>query len=703
VSPARRVEQVCAALLAAVALALVGLGVEGRQLRWVLWSDRDLWRALETPWATTGPELSFGSGGRIPGGGVQLLLAPLVRIDGDPLFVWRCVAVGIGLGLVALGLLVRRPLGGLVAGVTMAGVMVSDVVPDALWTIWNPALLGPFALVAWGAWVRVVHDRDGRWLPVLTGALAFGAQLHASTAGLAVAMLVPVAVARPTLSRRTLALALGVPLLLYAPYLADEALHGWRNTRLLLGQGASMPPPPPGLFGRNLAAALIGLAGPNPHPATPTFLERGGAALAVTVARWGLVAVGIVAALRPGADPARRRTTLGAAAVVAIVALAVASTSFDLSSATTRRFFVGVLPGAALLGGLGAAALVGALGGRRPTAGALAALAVTAMLGTQAAATEERWRIGSGSWGTWSNVSDLLATVRARTGWSLEQTAARTVLVAGGGGGGWGTDWFPTDGIAYLLAREHAEFLGSQRSLCAVAFPFVPPTAPPLDAALLGRVLRVDPATVHLREVARTEAGHVVATYHLGHDPCPTSLVDRYVPTEAEQAAAPIAEQLADGEVVEIPGPGGARRFVARTTSSYGDGGERPLVWVVDLVTRPGHVDVVVDADQLRGHSYNGGMLANVLVAAPRLEFGSPHLVDGRLGGVPPLLLADGLVGHVAAVPPLRAGLDLPSGVYPVALRWEDVALPERRPAAVPEAPRRKTRSLKLVDDLVVP
>ena len=73
--------------LAGMALAVI-VGVVRTQA-WssvhILWTDRDLWRAdrFFIDWPTTGAELSFGDGARVPGGAWYAWLAVARALGAD--------------------------------------------------------------------------------------------------------------------------------------------------------------------------------------------------------------------------------------------------------------------------------------------------------------------------------------------------------------------------------------------------------------------------------------------------------------------------------------------------------------------------------------------------------------------------------------------------------------------------------------------
>jgi hypothetical protein len=72
----------------------------GRHWEFVIWSDRGLVRSL-VPWSslpTSGAELSFGPGARIPGGAEAMLIKAAWSTMLEPGFVWQVQA---GLDLVA--------------------------------------------------------------------------------------------------------------------------------------------------------------------------------------------------------------------------------------------------------------------------------------------------------------------------------------------------------------------------------------------------------------------------------------------------------------------------------------------------------------------------------------------------------------------------------------------------------------------------
>src|SRR5690606_19735033 len=135
----------------------------------------------------------------------------------------------------------------------------------------------------------------------------------------------------------------------------------------------------------------------------------------------------------------------------------------------------------------------------------------------------------------------------------------------------------------------------------------------------------------------------LLVRYTMDEDRCPTSLVDRYVPTPAEEVTRALLDVLPPGGVQEVDGPApGARRVVVHATTRYG-GFAHPLLWAVDLAPEPGGLTVTLHSNQLRGHAFNQRFLANALVERPRI------VLTSAAGERREIVVAVGHVGHFAA------------------------------------------------------
>lgn len=522
------------AVCGGLVLASVALRWRGETFVYDTWSDRDLVRARHffELWPTTGPEVSFGDGVRIPGALLYFLWGVPTVLGATPLDVFRFQTAFDVLGAFLLFEVGRRTWGPTAGAVAAAVVSVGDVPIATNWHLWNPGMVPLFTSVAWAAVTRGAAMDDARFLPVGVVAFAAAAQLHLASLLPAAGVLVTVLVARPAgIGRALVVSAVGV-LVLYTPYLLGEIGTDFRNMRALLEvvfeqeshvDGWSPSAVLQGVRLLGMRGDPLGWGDVLPAPA-----------LIFTNVPWLCVVVAGVGAL-PAHGPERRAwLLLGGLIGTWLLLLGFASSAQQLGSESgNERYILPLMPAVALVLG-GSVELVLRRFDARSVAAGLGARAslVTGLLLQGLAALGTAGMPGAA--GPFAFVAQvrMLEEVRAATGWSLPDTVAR-LSVAMPDEEGW---------------RTYPEF-ALQEPVDRVGLPFPGSAAPPCALVLAdgGGVVQVDAATIDdalgyrlpdvaILRVASVSAGTLVVYDHRGGR-CPVGAANRYLRTPLESFA----------------------------------------------------------------------------------------------------------------------------------------------------------------------
>lgn len=700
--PAPRASQVvqraCTALVLAGVLAVLVSQLTTREWVYDLWADRDLlrsWRLLQE-FPTTGAELSFSGGVRIPGGLQHYLMAIPLAFSDDAHHVYLLQAGLQAIGALLLGLAVHRRWG-LWPAACALGMWFGSPIPTeiARW-LWNPGFVPLFACLTTIAALRYVVDQRARALIGVAAAVACGAQMHLSMLLMLSVLLPALVLARVPGTLRVLPWALGAVLLAYGPYVVHEALTGWENTRAVFSPGqVKSVTPQAGVVGptKNLRT-LVGLV---LDAATPErmswYREVWGAPLAwllffapaTLVPAWVAAAV---RAVRAGPGPERRMLGLLAGTLGLGTAYFGLRSMVDLSSLLGSRYMLPLWPLACVLFAWGVGALEGALVSRGRSRLAMAvtiALAASLSLRLYVQASDlfsPRWKIRA-----WGQVVDIVDSLRTETGWTLAEIAGRTVLAdSPNKPGEW--NWTTYRPIDWLMEREGEAFAGSQPGPCAIVYVWGQPLHPDpaeLNAELVRKTLDQPTGVITVQDVRRLGQANWLVLYTIEGERCRTAMIDRYVDTPVEALMRPIWPTLALGAAKELPPPAADTRrvmVVLPGTSKADNQAERERTTIgLDLRTEPGGLAVTMHSNQLRGMTYNGGWLGLAVLRAPRLVL--RHTTSGEERVLP---ITEGLVGYKAQITPLAAGpFPVPPGTWSVRFVADQVELPRSITAASKE------------------
>ncbi len=253
--------------------------------------------------------------------------------------------------------------------------------------------------------------------------------------------------------------------------------------------------------------------------------------------------------------------------------------------------------------------------------------------------------------------------------------------------------WRAWPAVGFLLHQRGESFPGSQDPPCALVAggSGVPAEITP---EVVSRLIDArSPITVHSEPVALSGDWRLVL-YTPSTGRCPTSMVQRYVDTEAEAVARPLWKAVPFYQAVELPVAEGRRVGMMVGARPASDALVYAMLVVVDLAPRPGHVDARFESNQLRGYADNVGYTDPWMIEDARLIFTSK---DGAEVAVP---LAEDRIGRAYDLPPIAAGVDLVPGAWRVELAGVVIDADGRALATTRDAA--PFRAL-LVDGLEVP
>ncbi len=639
-----RVERVAGTLLGVgmVVLAIARL-VEAR-FDHRIWADRELMRGAHffDEWPTTGAELSYAVGARIPGGALYLLVALGQAIHDSPTSVQRLIYGLDTLGALAVAWVVGRSAGRLAAAATLGVWLGVAVVHEGLAQIWNPAFMPAFIALAMVGAARVATQRDPRgWIGVGLG-LALAAQLHLSAIPFGGTLIALTLLARTPGSVRWSGFAALAGLATYAPYLISESRDGWLNTHMLMNQPHLSHTVPMWLHGQRWADAvqlLPALSLQQSAPWMPSW-SHAAAWLTFPTFAWGLWR----SARGAWAGDAGDR---GLFVMIGSIVPTAAYMFADPYIATEPRYFFVFVPGLAVGCGVGLADMVRVLEAR---SAALAAAFVLVPIGAILSASTW-WIPDQGiQERAIERYETALDQARAKSGWTWTELAGRTVIVGADTPGAWRASF----GMDDMLRRHGGVFPGSLTPPCGMLL---------LDGQSSDEVAKAIPSTVEVGPAGFTwiENSLLAAdvrwvVYDPGTPLCPTAMIERYRDLPAEVELRAVAPSLPLGAAASLPSADPATQRWAVAVPADPSGGVLPMVVGVGITRRGDALDVTLDSAQLRGESFNTGWFVPAMVDHPRLRVDRP---DGTQEEV---AIVDGHLGFRAASTPVAKAVSLAAG-----------------------------------------
>lgn len=659
-SASSRVETTLALGLVLVAIAMTWSHVSAADFDYRVFSDRDMVRSDVALGAlpTSGAELSWGAGARVPGGAMHLMWWACLRLGAGPAEVWMAQWAALVGGALVLARTVRRLFGDLAGALALATCLASPVVANTLLVLWNPGWVPALACLAGAAWLRVLADRDGIALIGWTLALTAALQAHLSAGLLLLAMLPSVVHARP--SRRGWIGSAAVAGAMYAPYLWTEARTGWTNTRAMLapdqtaelvrvdqahGVGTELA------LGVANQLALLDLV-QDPWRTLEAMPLRAWGAAGAMVAVVGLLA-GLVQARRSGSADVRR--TLPAAVSVATLTLLLCglSPAMNVSVSLDDRYMAMAVPAWSVLVALIWAALAE---GRAVAARVALAIGLAGVPVSGWALRAHEDAISTPQVTSWRALGAWIGALRDDTGWTVDELVRRTAIVALTRAG---PERVAVVSIDWLRDASDRSPPGSAPPPCALVLGHDAQDgfAATVDDALLQRVLGdavEGPTRLDARDV---DPLVTLVRYALPAGRCPMSLVDRYQRSDAETQTDWGSDGPAPGTAQRLPDEAVRRRWLVAldTRDAERAGGTTRVRLLVEVADTSEGSHVTLHSNQLRGRAWNMGFYQSAALRSPRL------VARGADGGVVGQIdLARGVVGWLGESTPVSASGQLP-------------------------------------------
>lgn len=205
------------------------------QIYFNIHAERDFWRTLQLlqgdDFPYTGSELT--QGGRTMGPALYWLQAPALIATLDPrgMLVWLAL-----LHAGALFLTYRIGMENFSRGVGLAALALFATFPMAVLAlryVWNPSFIFPLAALYYWAIFGFLFRSQSHRLPIAAGAWCVLFQVHLSALVMLPALAAGWLIFRPRVSRKFLLITAATVLVIFAPYVMGDAMHGFANTRAI--------------------------------------------------------------------------------------------------------------------------------------------------------------------------------------------------------------------------------------------------------------------------------------------------------------------------------------------------------------------------------------------------------------------------------------------------------------------------------------
>lgn len=215
----------------------------------VEWADRDMSRSADLvgEFQTTGAELAYGAGARLPGGALHYVMAIPMAFSDDPAMVH---AFMLGLNLLAVALMffsLRKNHGLLAAIVASAAYLTSENLYDNIYHLWNPGFLPLFTISAYLLFMRTIRSGKGLDFFLFVFFVFLAVQMHLSAIFILLAAVICLCIfhladhgispakAFSAICSTILLIIMGAAAALF-PHIVDEAINDFPNTRLFFLQ-----------------------------------------------------------------------------------------------------------------------------------------------------------------------------------------------------------------------------------------------------------------------------------------------------------------------------------------------------------------------------------------------------------------------------------------------------------------------------------
>lgn len=691
-------------------LALLGVGLlillTKNSSFFNFWTDRDIVRSanLLNEFQYMAAELSYGAASRVPGGALHYLWYIPTAFSSDPNISYKFCILLCLLAAIPLHLAMRTYFGASAAIVSTAVLLASPTTFSTMMRLWNPSFQVPFLFLAYAFLIRLLAGNEKTAFKWMVASLVIAMQMHVSTWLLMIAIVIALVVTRTSIPRREALLAVALTLLLLSPYLVGEMLSGWDNIRTMMasqGRGAVRQfDLTRGLLfnfdnSRDFWAWLslsFGMTDNLPAPPFQTLrsllhnlaLVAGGIFVLLSLAywlAWGRPAERIIG-MRLGGGTGR--LTVGALMPI-LVAFVYTSYSpqLELVIYGNSRYVMFVVPGIAILAGLGAAAVVSMARDWMPSRAVAAAL-VAAMTGGA----------------LWSLSTSVLAldrtgtppgrqfmgsfeVVRRDRNWSMEDTIARMSVLRKHDAAQDRWIFESIFAIGYELYRHGKSQPFARGGECVAYLTRGTDVygTKGITAEALARSF--EQPGIELRLISQRPVGRDrLVVYERPGKPCFTTITNRYVFSPEENVMFKRYGTVAEGSAIETTETvtSGQRAFIV----NVGKG----IYAMLKLSSHAGRLTIELHSNQLRGDTYNGGFLDAGMIVSPTIVASTPS------GGSRRIVLAEGLVGGKGTFTPIRGefeateglvDLELHTEVYPVVpLGQWPVDFTKKKPVRIP-------------------
>ncbi len=644
------------------------------------WTDRDMVRSemLLREFQWMGAELSYGSAARVPGGFLHYLWVVPTLFSKDPDLSYKfCVLLGM-LSLIPFYIAMRNGFGVAAAATSTIVLMASPVLFGTLTRLWNPSFQAPFIILAFAFMVRLLAEKHTASFKWLVAALVLGMQMHLSTYLLVICIVVALVVTRTRIPGREALAALGITLLLLAPYLLGELFSGWDNIRQMVGsqgrgamrsfgltKGLMYNPDNVGDVWRWY---MLGTGMNDNLPATPLAsayswalnlaLVIGGLYTLVSLAcwlEWGKPIANAVGIPHGGA--------WGRVLVASIIPVIVGFLYFSYSPQVelvifgSARYLMFAMPGLAIIAGLGVAALVATARGSQLAQAALAVPVIVGFAMPTWALTDSLRALDKPYNKPGRDFMGGLDQISRELGWDLAETVGKTTILRRHEAAGDRWRFESIFGIGYELHRTRTPVPFSTKGNCAAfltnGWNIYGDKGISVEA--LQRSFEQPNLKLSIvRQKRFTSDLLVVYQRDGGQGYCFTAISNRYVFSDEEKAMFDRYGRLAVGaaepaKATVKPGHRGA-------ILNLGHG----IYAMLKLGAEDGRPVLELHSNQLRGDTYNGGFLDIGMIQDPRLVFTNAN------GQAVTFLIERGLVGGKGTFTPLKIPFALDKGTWDV-------------------------------------
>ncbi len=613
-----------------------------------LFSDRELLRGARfwTDLPTSGSEMT-GAGVRLPGPLLPLLFWLPRLVSTDPHAVYALQLAAAGAAIVLLAHATAKHLGPWAAAVATYLAVAPMPWRHTITMLWNPGFLPlPVACITAGllAWVMGRDTRGLTWVAIGAG---LGVQVHMSTMGLIIACLPVLILTRPPDAMAATRRALAWFGLLMAPYIVGEILSGGANLRIYWSASSAVLPDG-GFLGKVTDQLAMLLSARNAADGLQ-MARQAPAQLALTALPWlagiaGLANAGwlVLGKGRQAPSSARACLALGASGALYVLLLGLSS-----APEPVPRYLIAALPILSVATAAGWQTTLATLGNTRWGRGPAYALGGCVVVGTWWGTGTAWMRLANtlpADSGTWQGLHARIQTIQTRQDWTLGEVFQRTLWTRRSGDGELSLRHAPSwPGMSTLLHNQGVQFHGSGAPPCALYI--VQTTDEPLSEDTAHRVL------AELLPDAVPESSFVpnlherVVIYDRPDQPCPTSMVQRYIDLPVE---AQLHDQWASLPCLRgtpLPAPEGTARFGTAIPAHDPQGpclAGLSAAAAIDLHLDDMEIAVTLHSKQLRGLADNFGWFSSIRIQDPTLHLepldGSPsfeiRIARGSVGGV---------------------------------------------------------------------